>query len=53
MLKNDWACYEKFSRVMLGEIDAVIRKKIPYGGFNSILINWYLGQVRKRVDHRA
>jgi asparagine synthase (glutamine-hydrolysing) len=53
ILKNDWACYEKFTRTMLAEIDAGVRKKLPYRGFNSILINWYLGQVRKWVDHRA
>jgi asparagine synthase (glutamine-hydrolysing) len=48
ILKNDWACYEKFTRAMLSEIDADTRKKLPHGGFNSILINWYLEQVKKR-----
>jgi asparagine synthase (glutamine-hydrolysing) len=47
ILKNDWSCYERLTRPMLDEIDASVRKKLPYSGFNSIIINWYLQKVRE------
>jgi len=50
ILKNDWACYEKLTRLMLNEIDPVYRKKLPYYGFNSVIINWYLAQVTVRLS---
>jgi asparagine synthase (glutamine-hydrolysing) len=50
MLKNDWACYEKFIGLMLEGIDEDTKNKLPHGGFNSILINWYLQQVKKRLS---
>lgn len=53
VLKNDWACYERFTTAMLKEIDSETRKRLPHGGFNSILINWYLEQVKKRLDNRS
>ncbi len=50
ILKNDWACYEKFTMSMYAEIDPDIRKKLPYNGFNSLLINWYLTQVKRDLS---
>ena len=50
ILKNDWACYEKFTMSMYAEIDPNIRKKLPFNGFNSLLINWYLTQVKRDLS---
>ncbi|HLO57354.1 MAG TPA: asparagine synthase C-terminal domain-containing protein [Bacteroidales bacterium] len=47
ILKNDWACYEKLTGPMLADINPSIRKKLPYNGFNSVIINWYLAQLNK------
>jgi len=53
MLKNDWACYHKFTRPMLEEIDIPLRRKLPYNGFNSVLINWYLKEVKKNLTQNT
>jgi asparagine synthase (glutamine-hydrolysing) len=53
ILKNDWACYEKLTRPMLAEISYSHRKKLPYNGFNSILINWYLQKVKDSLQHKS
>ncbi len=49
MRKNDWACYEKLTNKMIAEMNPSLRKKIPYNGFNSVLINWYLNEVEKNL----
>jgi asparagine synthase (glutamine-hydrolysing) len=50
IIKNDWVCYKKFTQPMLDEIDYPHRKKLPYNGFNSVIINWYLQKVINRFS---
>jgi asparagine synthase (glutamine-hydrolysing) len=52
ILKNDWACYEKFTLSIYSAIDPQTRKKLPYHGFNSLIINWYLAQVKRDISRK-
>ena len=53
ILRNDWACYEKFTRPMLAEITPSYRKGLPFNSFNSIIINWYLQKVKESLQNKS
>jgi asparagine synthase (glutamine-hydrolysing) len=47
IIRNDWAYYEKYTGIMMKDIDGSLKKHLPYNNLNSVLINWYLTRVKK------